>query len=453
MRNQFCWKKSLSLGLVITLALLSGIQSWALCKEALGKLSSNKADIADAKQVIAKRIDSITSADSMAIFLEDIGEIGPVNHQTALSLAELFYRELGQEGCQNIARNLLMTHRHLAHDAVFFAFLIHAKGEDSGAQSLAKNFPKPINEKTFLRWTKLGTEMTANQKFMAKLDVAMGDFKAFEYVYGEHINRQQAFLDVVEGLNGLNNPSLVGQFIELFSKADRLTRQYILDKVSELKINENTNRMTVVLKGTQTKERNAQTQAIVAILSKSLNAIQELAYFDYTSNGISNRPVLPDAETTKTVALRFVKRKGYDLNDRDVNYTSEILVRHPTADLAVDDALIKLLESGTKMPDWKHQYSDISFALFELELLERNARGLSSFNLDLRYSTSVLSSKTDYKRYIKNVLELNANFGLQTFPALKQLALDYFHKYPEDLNNLHASQNVIVQKFKKDFGI
>ena len=84
--------------------------------------------------------------------------------------------------------------------------------------------------------------------------------------------------------------------------------------------------------------------------------------------------------------------------------------------------------------------------------MERNAKNLGTLNIDLRYSASVLSAKTDYRLYLGNLLELHTKYDLRNFPALEQLAVDYFRKYPESLDDLHDSQNANVQRFKRDFG-
>jgi len=365
------WKKvAFIFGLTLTLTNLS--QGWAMtCRQETELLAK------DPNLVINTRVALITSVDALTKFLEDTGDIDPANHQYTHSRAELFYRDLGQDGVQKIARDLLMTHRHLAQEAVIDAFIAHARGEDSGAQSLRGYFPKPLSEKVFIRWTKLGAGIDTNTVFLNKLDMAVGDFKDFEYVYGKYINKQQAFTDMVAALKGLNSPSLVGQFIEVFSKGDRLTRQYIIEEITDLKPIDKENGITVALKGAESNERNAQTKAITELLSKSPNELQELAYFDYTSNGVSNRPKLPaDPQIVKTVGLRFLKRKGYNLvgdNRHEIRYATGVLVDLPIADPEIDAAVLKVFNSGTKMPQWQHQYDDIKYALLELDLLERNA--------------------------------------------------------------------------------
>ncbi len=401
-------------------------------------------------RLIDDRVKSVTSVDALTKFLEEIGKIGPANHATTLSMAQLFYRDLGQDGVTKIVRNLLLTHQHKAQEAVWEAFITHARGEDSGARSLENYFPEPLSKESFLKWTKLGDGMTANAEFMEKLEMALGDFKDFEHVYGKSINKDKSFISVVEGFRSLDNPSLAGRFMELFLKSDRLTKQYIFDAVVEL--GRQNNEVTVQLKGTSSQERNASAKSIDSLLSESLGQLQELAYFEYKSNGNSARPTLPDPEITKPVALRYLLRKGLDLLDHDVEYAGKILAQYPAPDTAVDVAMTRLLASGSKMSAEIFKLQDISYALYELLALERNARKLSSLNIDLKYSASVLSKKTSYRLYLGNLLELHKKFDLRNFPALKQLTVDYFRKYPESLDDLHESQDMNVRRFKTDFG-
>jgi hypothetical protein len=449
----------MSKGLTAGLLLLSLLSSTSVtygamsCEDLFNGLGHANRAGSYAERLIEAQISAIKSVETLAQFFEVVGGIGPANHEHAVRMAELFYRELGQQGVERIARNLLLNHRHVSQEAVWSAFMVHARGESSGAASLERYFPEATNKETFLRWTRLGERLTADSKFMSQLELALRDFKAFESVYGESINAERAFVSVVEGLKGLNEPSLIGRFIEFFGKADRLTRQYIFDEVMQLTRLDG-REITVVVKGSSSKaERNASAKALGSIFEKSMNQLQEEAYFVYKSNGISNRPQLPDAETTKVVALRYLKRMNYALIEGDVEYASEVLARHPSADPAIDMAMVKLLEMGATMPERRHIYSDDTYAMHELRILARNARGLSAINIDLRYGAQVLSSKTDDRLYLGDLLEFHAKYDLRNFPALQRIATTYFRKYPESLSDLHESQYANALKFRRDFGI
>lgn len=405
-----------------------------------------------ASRSIEARISSINSVGTLAKFLEDIGGIGSANHDHVVSMAEVFYRELGQQGVDRIARNLLMSHSHRTQEAVMSALVAHVRGEAPKSKELERYLPKAIDQEAFLRWTRLGERMTEDSNFMNQLELALRDSKGVESAHAKPIDLEKAFVSVVEGLKGLNNASLVGQFIEFFNQADRITRQYIFSEVTELKSVDGQG-VTIVVKGTSSEQRNAYAKVLEAILKKPINQLQEEAYFVYKSNGISSIEKLADAETIKNVALRFMKRMRYDLLEYDVEHASGILAQHPSADPKIDAAMVKLLESGATMPKWQHKFSDIRYALHELLILERNARGLSALNIDLSYSTQLLSSKIEYRLYLVELLKIHAKFDLRNFPALQKIAITYFHKHPESLSELDESQNTNVQKFKRDFGI
>lgn len=298
----------------------------------------------------------------------------------------------------------------------------------------------------------VSAEMKVYRRFIGQLHTALIDFKRFKYIEGKNINAGQALIDVFESFKSLKNPSLMNRFIELFLKADRLTRQYIFDEIVELKYLGD-GQITVVLKGSSSKEQNVVPMMIDSILSKPLIHLQEQARFLYASNGASNRPILPDDETTKNFALSYLARLKFDLSNHDVIYPSQVLAKHPEADPDIDAAMTKLLASGLKLPEGLRKYLDVRFAKTELLILERNARSLSSLDVNLEYSRSVLSEKTQYRQYLINLLKFNSKYDLKYFPQLQDLAVSYFRKYPESLEELKSTHFWEVLRFKRYFNL
>lgn len=104
------------------------------------------------------------------------------------------------------------------------------------------------------------------------------------------------------------------------------------------------------------------------------------------------------------------------------------------------------------MPQWRHKYEDIIYALHELLILERNARKLSLLEVDLRYSNEILSNKTDYNLYLAKLIILHSNCDLRSIPRLLAPTIIYFNKFPDSLNYLSTIYPNEVQKFRLDFG-
>lgn len=391
-------------------------------------------------------VSSINSPDGLARLFEEIGTIRPGENQNSLGMANLFYRELGQQGVDGVTESLLMNHHHIAREAVLSASLTFARSEYSALRDLKSSFPKPIAKKTFLRWTRLGESFTENVDFMKKLETAINDSISFEF--GEQIRADLAIKNVVDGLKGLNDPSLVGRFIELFEKADSLTAQFIVHLIDEQKRVDGRT-LTLVLKDTSSSKRDATAKAVVSIFEKTLNHLQEQAYFAYTGDR-QNRPQLSDPETTKTVALRFIKRMKFDLDNSDVEYASRILAEHPIPDGNVDEAMVRFLNTGSAISSNRHRWDDLIYAKHELLILTRNARGLSRISIDLRNTTRVLSNKTAYAGYLFKLLEFHSAYDLRKFSALQEIVLVYFRNYPESFNQIKKDWPEIYKKFVED---
>lgn len=394
------------------------------------------------KKSIQEQIVAVNSAEALAKLLTEVGELSPNASQYVQKTAMILWRDLKSEEVQQLVRNILLNHRHVAKDSVQDAVREVIASDTARAYDIERKLPKPMDEKKFLRWLALSETFRSNTSFLKKLYVALQDFKNFDYIYGKHIDSNPSHGNILKGFEELKNPSLVGQLIELFMNADRPTRQYIISEIARLKT-ESEEQIAVVL------TENA-VAAIESVLAKGLNRIEEDAYFRYESNGVGNRPTLPGLKKTKTVALRLMDRLNFDLTIREVDYAADVLAEYPKPDPEVDLAMMKLLESGSRLEEWEHEHRDVFYAFHELHILKRKAKGLSSLNIDLKYSTAVLSKKTIYRIYFMRLIEFHDENDLRNFPALQKLVVAYFKKYPESLGIIPKTHADGVNKFIRD---
>lgn len=403
------------------------------------------------KHLINMRVGSITSTDSISTFFMQIGEFNSHEHNSVKEMSDLVFRELGESGAKRIARNLMLIHRHQAQEALSSVLVGYKKGEIREAVILERSFRTPFDEDVFSRWVALGEDLVINRAFLAKLRLAIEDLVQFEPFLRNYLDRDLTVLNVLEGLKKLNNSSLVGQFMERFLKADRLTRQYIFSEVIELKDGAEGKR-TVALKGTSTPgEKFEVDESISGLLDKSLEILQEKAFFSYESNGDSRRPSLKNAKEKKAAALRFLNRRNYDLTEADVRYATGVLAEHPQVDDAVDTAMRRALEVPESTQFFKFAYAEL-----ELLIFQRMARGLTSIEPDLHHTFVILSTKTDCLKYLKNLLIFHEKIGLVNYPKLKSIVVRYFRENPSsftDLLNTGADIRPAVEKFSKDFHV
>lgn len=403
----------------------------------------------DPKVAIDLRVKAVTSPDALAKLFFEVGEIGEANQAYVQTLASTLFKELGADGAQQLARNLLTSHRDVVQDAVMWA-LVHVRSGETNAKNLLAKFPK--GSRDFARWTKTGKGIESNARFLDALGVAMADYKAFEHFSGQYIGPDTA-AKFVEALQGLHDPSLAGRFMERFVDADRLTRQYLLKEASSLKVSEGGSSASIQIKGNQDMERNGAAKALRALVSRSPSELKQEAYFNHQSNGDGNRPKFKDPQVARDVGVQFLSRKKYDLEDFDVKFAGETLAQYPVADEKVDGALEKLLRTGAKVKPSMRQHTDIHYAILELSMLQRNAQGLSHFKIEPEYAHAILGNETRYLMYLRKLVELHANAGLEKVPALKRLAVDYFKRYPKALEDLDRLNHEAVQKLRGDFGL
>ena len=401
---------------------------------------------------ISKRVYKVDSVESLAKFLEEISGKKSADYSKVQDLAQLIFNEYGSIRVKEIVLNLLMSHRHLAQEAVLEAIRQQSLEEFLNVRSLVDSFPKPIDVNTLNRWTKLEKGISENTNFTLGLDRALIDYKNFDSVYKDMINVDRSFDDMVEALKTLNNPTLVGQFIEFFLQADSLTKQYIIENVTELKPL-SSRVVSVVLKGQYQSNLYLTSKTLEGILRITLDELQEKAYFVYRSNGAFRRPQLNDIETSKTVAIRFINRMNYDLTDYNVSYASQFLAKYPKYDKEVDQTLQKLLDAINMIEEKRYKNDVIQFSTYELLLLVRSSTDHSEIKIDLRHTKYALSHKTNALGYLKSLIDFHMEFDLRNFPDLKNIVIEYFLKNPDSLSELEKWSIEGLPKFRQDFSL
>lgn len=396
---------------------------------------------------------SIQSADSLAHFLEGIGEMGAANRETVHGMANSMYRSRRNSEIQAVVASLSSIHRHQAKAIVQTAMIAYARGEASGAELFQHELPRPIDPVQFQRWQSIGQQFQSNAELTAQLRHTLIDLKKFEYVFGKEIAVDLSIHEISAGLMSLKSPSLVGQFIETFQRSDVLTRQYILAKATELRRTP-TGEVTLTLKGNLDL---GSAKLIESLLKKPLEILQEEAYFEYESNGLAQRPHLTDNAVARRVALRYINRMNFRLTNVNVQHAGRFLASVSVSDQMIDSAMFKLLDSASQLTPQQLEVERVTFALFELQLLERNARGLSSFDIDLQHGHQVLTEKMPWVAYSAQILKLHAKYDLRSgargFSNLQQIAVNYFKSNPSSLNDLVPFCHDEVLRFRSDFGI
>ncbi|MBK8204834.1 MAG: hypothetical protein IPK68_21845 [Bdellovibrionales bacterium] len=151
----------------------------------------------------------------------------------------------------------------------------------------------------------LGEDIITNRSFIGNLEIAIDDFLQFEPALRNYIDTKLTLINLIDGLKKLKSASLVGQFMEIFLKADPVTRQYIFSEIIDLKYGVDGER-TIALKGTSTPgEKFGVDEAISRLLRKTLEILQEEAFFMYESSGDSRRPPLSKAKEKRPLRSDF----------------------------------------------------------------------------------------------------------------------------------------------------
>lgn len=398
---------------------------------------------------LESQVKSIFSPDDLAGFFLDIGGVNPNNYSDLVFLANRFFTYRGLDGVRGIVRNLLLNHRHKAQEEIR-ALLLDPEILSTEKKVFERYFQSSLEIETFRNLTILGNQLTSHEEFLDKLSVALEDFIEFSSSSLQKIPREAAFRDVISDFMGLRSPSIVGQFMELFLSADRVTKQYIFGQVVQYNYTSK-NELYLMLRGTLEQWRTPPT-VIESLVSQGLDLLQEKAYFEYVAADRYLRPALPSAETTTPVALRMLARVGYGLINRDTRYAKEVLAKDPNRDPKVDQAMEKVFNQGRVATEHQSQPEKIFYASYELLALERNVKGLSSLKLDFKYSAWALSNAGGpWMQYLADLLEFHSEFDLRRFPVLKDLAIAYFQQNPKYLDDLGEHSSAHVQKFRRDF--
>ncbi len=138
-----------------------------------------------------------------------------------------------------------------------------------------------------------------------------------------------------------------------------------------------------------------------------------------------------------------------------VKFIAQQLANIPKSDTSVDNSLVSLLPGGSGVQQWERNFlSDSDYSLVELAILKRNARGLSSIPVDLRYTTKALKHRLK-SYYLEEILEFHEEFDLRKFKNLDRIVAANCVDYPETLKDFSDSRSwkAVVDKFKAELGI
>lgn len=134
---------------------------------------------------------------------------------------------------------------------------------------------------------------------------------------------------------------------------------------------------------------------------------------------------------------------------------AEELAYFPGSDLSVTDSLVNLLPGGSGVQQWERNFiKDDYYSLVELAILRRNARGLSSISVDLKYTKRTLGRPVR-GGYLSEILLFHRDVDLRNFGDLGKIAATNCVNHPATWNLYSDAPDwkPIVDKFKADFGI
>lgn len=287
------------------------------CVDYYKDTKASQSKVSHFERILDAQIASVRSPESLGEFFEQISPIAIANHEANAKMSSMLFQELGPEGVSRLVESLLLSHSHLSERAVKMALKGFATGDVRNAREVQRYLPHPFQKETFLKWVKLGETFKSNKAFLSKLNAAISDYSIANSQYYK-IDTELTYFNLTAGLESLQNPSLLGRFMEVFSKADAATREYLITSIVETKVVDGTN-STAVLKGAKTpnSEIRGAAQIVFDVVSKSLDELQELALFERLShrNNVVN-VIDPTSAVVKNAAIRYSERRKKKSNIR-----------------------------------------------------------------------------------------------------------------------------------------
>lgn len=436
----------------------SGAQS---CKDLIGSIQLSGTELRNtrlalqaARDGVAAKPDllpipKVSSVGELTAYLMQAAETGGANREIFKNMSAMLFNRLGADGVQRLVHDLTFIPRYRVAHEIWMAAVGVYRGEYDSADSLLRVFPKKeIDEAAFAERVKLGQNLRQRTRFLESLELAISDAREFDHVRGKYVGTKASFNSIVEGLEALRDPSVVGQFMQTFGRADRLTRQYIVDRIKALDTADDGRTFVFKLKGQpQDGQRDETAKTLADFLKMPLDQIQEKAYFDNRSNGDQQRPVYPPYDVTRSIAVRFLAREKFNATEPNVQYAYAYLLENARVDRELDAVLMQLMKSYDR--DGLGSFMIPVYARLELEIMGRNLRGLSSIPVVLRYQSTILANKTPYYGYLSDLVKFNSDIGLDKAPELRDIAMQYFARFPEALDELHLDP-AVKAKFKSD---
>ncbi len=407
------------------------------------------------KNLFKEQVNSaIISVDALTDFFMQTTDSVVDNRVYIQAMATDFFKLLNTDERYRIVERLMLIHRHEAQKYIHSLAVGYVRGEGCSREMLLELKAKAVGISAFQKLKQRGDRIQTDSKFKSQLKNALVLLMRSRYQY-ELQNAEAQTQILIQELIGLNDPILIGQFIELFENADTWTQLYIVYLAIEGK--EENGSLTFHFKHSLDRKSHKMAESLAAITKKSVEFIQEEAFIIASAFRANFLVSAEDSAELKPliikVALRHIRRLKYDIRKESVRYAANILLQSPN-NIEVDETMTLMLADNHLDDKEKTAYQE-TFAIHALMMRERYAKNLSQLSPDIAWEKTLLSQNNPKKRpidYVVALLRLHADYNLNNFVELRDLAIKYFQRNPDSLN-LNIMFADIIDKFKRDFGL